>query len=65
MLTRSLVCTENPEEAQTSTVEEALKLECNISVNTNFLLSGILDASYMRKSWKRLTDRILTNRWRR
>lgn len=38
-------CAEAPDEPERVSEEEALKLECNISINTNFLASGILDVS--------------------
>ncbi|OCF41830.1 hypothetical protein I317_04340 [Kwoniella heveanensis CBS 569] len=43
-LTRSLQCTDAPNETQTTSVDKVLKLECNISVATNFLVSGIIDS---------------------
>lgn len=36
---------EAPNEPSSSSKDTVLKLECNISVSTNFLLSGILDVS--------------------
>ncbi|WVF70108.1 hypothetical protein IAT40_004896 [Kwoniella sp. CBS 6097] len=44
-LSDSLHCNDAPDEAQTTSIERVLKLECNISVSTNFLLSGIIDVS--------------------
>ncbi|KAK1926366.1 CNG04540-like protein [Papiliotrema laurentii] len=42
-LQKTLRCAENEEEPPSTTVEQVLKLECNISISTNFLISGILD----------------------
>lgn len=36
-------CVEAPHEAASTALETALKLECNISIATNFLMSGIMD----------------------
>lgn len=59
----SLSTPEAPDEPPTMSVEKALKLECNISINTNFLMSGILDVRYsVRMS---LTTRASTSRLRR
>ncbi|CAD6583113.1 MAG: deubiquitinating enzyme [Tremellales sp. Tagirdzhanova-0007] len=44
-LTRVMQCAEAPEESPTTTSERVLKLECNITIATNFMLSGILDVS--------------------
>ncbi|EMD31068.1 hypothetical protein CERSUDRAFT_120121 [Gelatoporia subvermispora B] len=41
---RELKCDEAPDEPPTSTVEKILKLSCNITINTNYMLTGILDA---------------------
>ncbi|KLT39995.1 cysteine proteinase [Cutaneotrichosporon oleaginosum] len=43
-LTKTLSTPEAPEEAPSTSTEKALKLECNISINTNFLMSGIMDS---------------------
>lgn len=43
-LTTTLQCAEASEEAPTITIERALKLECNITISTNFMVSGILDS---------------------
>ncbi|KAK7688677.1 hypothetical protein QCA50_008215 [Cerrena zonata] len=41
---RELKCDEAPEEPPTITTEKVLKIECNISITTNYMLSGIMDA---------------------
>ncbi|PCH43146.1 cysteine proteinase [Wolfiporia cocos MD-104 SS10] len=41
---RELKCDEAPEEPPTVTFEKVLKIECNISITTNFMLQGIKDA---------------------
>jgi ubiquitin carboxyl-terminal hydrolase 14 len=41
---RELSCDEASEEPVTITTEQVLKVECNISINTNFMLSGIMSA---------------------
>ncbi|KDR78333.1 hypothetical protein GALMADRAFT_64881 [Galerina marginata CBS 339.88] len=41
---RELSCPEAPEEHATVTTEKVLKVECNITINTNFMLSGIMSA---------------------
>jgi ubiquitin carboxyl-terminal hydrolase 14 len=38
-----LKCIESEEEAPSTTTESVLKLECNISITTNYLLAGIQD----------------------
>ncbi|WVR04392.1 hypothetical protein IAU60_001394 [Kwoniella sp. DSM 27419] len=38
-----LQCVEAPDEPPVTTKEKVLKLECNISISTNFLMSGLLD----------------------
>lgn len=38
-----LKCDEAPEEPSTVSTEKVLKIECNISITTNFMLSGIMD----------------------
>ncbi|WRT65064.1 uncharacterized protein IL334_002006 [Kwoniella shivajii] len=43
-LTTKLQCAEAPEETPSTTKERHLKLQCNISINTNFLISGIQDS---------------------
>ena len=40
-----LTCAETDAEPSTTSAEQVLKLECNISISTNFLASGILDVS--------------------
>ncbi|EIN05233.1 cysteine proteinase [Punctularia strigosozonata HHB-11173 SS5] len=44
VMRRELKCDEAPEEEPTVTTEQILKLECNISITTNFMHSGIMDA---------------------
>ncbi|KAI0076894.1 cysteine proteinase [Panus rudis PR-1116 ss-1] len=41
---RELKCDEAPEEPASVTTEKVLKVECNISITTNYMLSGIMDA---------------------
>ncbi|KAI0791020.1 cysteine proteinase [Abortiporus biennis] len=41
---RVMSCDENPSEEASISTERVLKLECNISIHTNYMLSGILDA---------------------
>ncbi|CCM05924.1 uncharacterized protein FIBRA_08162 [Fibroporia radiculosa] len=41
---RELKCDEAPEEHSTVSFEKALKIECNISITTNFMLSGLKEA---------------------
>ncbi|KII90142.1 hypothetical protein PLICRDRAFT_159510 [Plicaturopsis crispa FD-325 SS-3] len=41
---RELKCDETTEEQPSVTFEKVLKIECNISITTNFMLSGIKDA---------------------
>lgn len=43
-------CVEAPEEPVSIAHESALKLECNISISTNFLLSGVLEVGVPCKS---------------
>ncbi|WWC87185.1 uncharacterized protein L201_002071 [Kwoniella dendrophila CBS 6074] len=43
-LTSKIQCAEAPDEPPTTSKERQLKLQCNISINTNFLSSGILDS---------------------
>lgn len=40
-------CVEAPDEPVSIAQESALKLECNISISTNFLLSGVLEVSVL------------------
>lgn len=40
-----LKCAEAPDEPPSTTIERVLKLECNITVNTNFMHGGILNVS--------------------
>jgi len=42
-------CVEAPEEPVSIAQESALKLECNISISTNFLLAGVLEVGVLRK----------------
>lgn len=46
-LTRQLrlKCDESPEEPSTVTIERVLKVECNITVSTNYMHTGIMDVS--------------------
>lgn len=41
----SQTCLENAEEPPTQRMDTVLKLECNISVSTNYLMSGIQEVS--------------------
>ncbi|KAF8968835.1 hypothetical protein BDZ97DRAFT_1798351 [Flammula alnicola] len=41
---RELTCDEAPEEPSTVSFEQVLKIECNININTNFMLSGIMNS---------------------
>ncbi|THH28760.1 hypothetical protein EUX98_g5430 [Antrodiella citrinella] len=41
---RELTCDEAPEEPPSVTSEKVLKVECNISINTNYMQTGIMDA---------------------
>lgn len=43
-LTKKMSCPEAPEEPASFSAEKVLKLECNITINTNFLMSGIRDS---------------------
>nr|ODN81355.1 ubiquitin carboxyl-terminal hydrolase 14 [Cryptococcus depauperatus CBS 7841] len=43
-LTKTLKCEETDEEPPSTSTESVLKLECNISGTTNFLMSGIQDS---------------------
>lgn len=43
-LTKKMSCPEAPEEPASFSTEKVLKLECNITINTNFLMSGIRDS---------------------
>ena len=40
-----LKCDEAPEEPATITTERVLKIECNITVSTNYMHTGIMDVS--------------------
>ena len=42
-----LKCDEAPEEATTVLTEKISKLDCNISVTTNYLYNGIMDVSIL------------------
>lgn len=39
-------CPEAPQEPSSTSHEKVLKLECNISITTNFLISGILEVRH-------------------
>ncbi|KAG5726473.1 Ubiquitin carboxyl-terminal hydrolase 6, partial [Termitomyces sp. T112] len=41
---RELTCDEAPEEQSSVTTENVLKIECNISISTNFMLTGIMNS---------------------
>ncbi|EIM84385.1 cysteine proteinase [Stereum hirsutum FP-91666 SS1] len=41
---RELKCDEAPDEAPSVTTEDVLKIECNISISTNYMHTGIMDA---------------------
>ncbi|KAH7913651.1 hypothetical protein BJ138DRAFT_1058705 [Hygrophoropsis aurantiaca] len=41
---RELKCEEAPEESATVTFEKVLKIECNITIATNYMHTGIMDA---------------------
>ncbi|KZO97578.1 cysteine proteinase [Calocera viscosa TUFC12733] len=43
-MSKTMTCDAAPEEPSTHTIERIFKLDCNISINTNFMLSGILDS---------------------
>ncbi|KAF9516715.1 hypothetical protein BS47DRAFT_1315175 [Hydnum rufescens UP504] len=43
-MTKTLICDEAPDEAPTIIKERILKLDCNISISTNYMHSGILDS---------------------
>ncbi len=45
LLRRRSRCLEQSDEPATVRDEQVLKLECNISVSTNFMVSGILDVN--------------------
>ncbi|KAF5372026.1 hypothetical protein D9615_008092 [Tricholomella constricta] len=47
---RELTCDEAPTEEASVTHENILKIECNINVSTNFMLTGIMNAVYTQKS---------------
>lgn len=38
-----LTCDESPTESPSITTEQVLKIECNISITTNFMLTGIMN----------------------
>lgn len=38
-----LTCDEAPEEAKNVKTDKVLKLDCNININTNYMLTGIKD----------------------
>ncbi|KAF9054153.1 hypothetical protein BJ165DRAFT_1338096 [Panaeolus papilionaceus] len=41
---RTLTCDEASDETPSISTEQVLKIECNISITTNFMLSGIMDS---------------------
>ncbi|KAF5329651.1 hypothetical protein D9619_008920 [Psilocybe cf. subviscida] len=41
---RELTCDEAPEEPRTVSKEQVLKIECNITISTNFMLSGLMNS---------------------
>ncbi|KAG6911096.1 hypothetical protein DXG01_004611 [Tephrocybe rancida] len=41
---RELTCDEAPEEPSSITTENVLKIECNINISTNFMLTGIMNS---------------------
>ncbi|KAF8154183.1 hypothetical protein B0H34DRAFT_677029 [Crassisporium funariophilum] len=41
---RVLTCDEAPEEPPTVQTEQVLKIECNININTNFMVAGIMSS---------------------
>jgi len=43
-MSKTLTCDDAPDEPPTHTKERIFKLDCNISINTNFMMSGILDS---------------------
>lgn len=43
-LQQTLTCDEAPEEPPTVKTDRVFKLDCNISINTNYLMSGIMDS---------------------
>jgi len=43
-MSKTLTCDDAPDEPPTHTVERIFKLDCNITINTNFMMSGILDS---------------------
>lgn len=40
-----LTCDEAPEEPKNVKTDKVLKLDCNININTNYMLTGIKDVS--------------------
>lgn len=42
-----LKCDEAPEEVPSITIEKVLKVECNITVSTNYMQNGIMNVSYL------------------
>ncbi|EJU00282.1 ubiquitin carboxyl-terminal hydrolase 6 [Dacryopinax primogenitus] len=43
-MSKTLTCDDAPDEPPTHSKERIFKLDCNISINTNFMMSGILDS---------------------
>ena len=54
---RELTCDEAPEEPASVSTEQVLKIECNISITTNFMLTGIMNvrSTSFFSSWLPLT----------
>ena len=48
VMRRELSCDEAPEEPKTVQEETVLKVECNISVSTNFMFQGLMSVRYSR-----------------
>lgn len=51
-----LKCDEAPEEPSTVTVERVLKVECNITISTNYMHTGIMDVSLSPRHDSRQSD---------
>ncbi len=43
-----LTCDEAPEEPSSVSTEQVLKIECNITISTNYMLSGIMNVRIVR-----------------
>lgn len=65
-LIKTLSSPEAPAEAPSTMRETVLKLDCNISIQTNFLMTGILDVRHRMGCLLHFADarRALTSRWR-